>query len=162
MANAFKEGDRVQVVDRDASAEDAKSGMFYNHYRGLIGTVQKVYESSNDIAVTIDEGVLPDAIAARHSDIRLAMKTKWLDALSEEARGKLTDQEKDFQLHYSILVAPKDLLPSDAPAPVASAHTETKAIAEKAGAEAPPKRRTAAEIEADEAAYLESRRAEER
>ncbi len=55
MAQAFKDGDRVQVVDREANAADVKSSLFYNHYRGLVGTVQKVYETTDDIAVTVDE-----------------------------------------------------------------------------------------------------------
>src|ERR1051326_2418690 len=42
MPTKFKEGDRVRIVDREATAEDAKSGMFQNHFRGLVGVVQKL------------------------------------------------------------------------------------------------------------------------
>lgn len=163
MAQAFKEGDRVQVVDREASAADVKSSLFYNHYRGLVGTVQKVYESSNDVAVTVDEDSLPEPICTRHLDVRQAMKTKWLDSLSEEARNRLTEQERDFTLRYTILVAPKDLLSSEKPI----AQEKSKAAIDAApapaadAAEPPsPRRKTAAEIEAAEEEYLRSRNSE--
>ena len=110
MAQTFTEGDRVQVVDRAATAADVKSSLFYNHYRGLVGTVQKVFETTDDIAVTVDEASLPEPICTRHLEIRANMKAKWLDGLSEEARNRLTEQEKDFKLRYTILVAPKDLV----------------------------------------------------
>lgn len=161
MEHIFKEGDRVQVVDREANADDVKSSMFYNHYRGLIGTVQKVFETTDDIAVTIDETRLPEPIGTRHNDVRLAMRAKWLDGLSEEARSKLTDQEKDFKLRYTILVAPKDLLPSNEPVP-----DEVKAIEVAPSMPstvtdlASPRRKTAAEIEAAEEEYLRSRKTE--
>jgi len=169
MANIFKEGDRVQVVDREATAADVKSSMFYNHYRGLVGTVQKVYETTKDLSVTVDEDSLPEAISTRHQDVRQAMKSKWLDGLSEEARNRLTEQEKDFVLRYTILVDPKDLLPSDKPlaqngpkqaiesgesAPAIAAHKVDTMDAE------PPRRKTAAEIEAAEEEYLRSRKLE--
>ena len=49
----IKEGDRVEIVDRDATAEDVKSGLFYNHFRGLTGTVQKLH-SSEEVSVEIE------------------------------------------------------------------------------------------------------------
>jgi ribosomal protein L21E len=163
MPNVFKEGDRVQVVDREATAADVKSNLFYNHYRGLVGTVQKVFETTVDVAVTVDEDSLPEAIGTRHQDIRQAMKTKWLDGLSEEARNRLSEQEKDFNLRYTILIAPVDLLPSNKPLAV---HTPTAAIeaapAPETAVSQPgsPRRKTAAEIEAAEEEYLRSRKLE--
>lgn len=159
MADPFKEGDRVQVVDRAATAADIKSNMFYNHYRNLVGTVQKVYESSGDVSVTVDEASLPEAIAIRHNDVRQGMKTKWLEGLSEEARNRLTDQEKDFTLRYTILVAPKDLIPSSQPTPDGTRASVAEKSIETAATE-PPRRKTAAEIEAAEEEYLRSRKAE--
>jgi len=37
------------------------------------------------------------------------MKSKWMDGLSEEMRGRLTEAERDFQLRYTVLVAVGDL-----------------------------------------------------
>jgi ribosomal protein L21E len=113
---AFKEGDRVQIADRDATADDAKTGLFYNHFRGLTGTVQKIY--GEEAAIEIETQSLTETVASRHEDVREQMKTKWLDGLSEDAKSRLTDAEKDFQLRYTVLVAIKDLgKPSNAPLP---------------------------------------------
>ena len=43
MAAKWKEGDRVQIRDREATPDDAKSGLFYGHFRGLTGAIQKIY-----------------------------------------------------------------------------------------------------------------------
>ncbi len=159
MAHAFKDGDRVQVVDREANAADVKSSLFYNHYRGLVGTVQKVFEASDEIAVTIDEDSLPEPICTRHLDIRQAMKSKWLDGLSEEARNRLSEQEKDFTLRYSILVSPTDLIPLDSSISPAKPAGQIESAADGSD-EASPRRKTAAEIEAAEEEYLRSRKSE--
>ncbi len=139
MATAYKEGERVQIVDREANAEDVKSGLFYNHFRGLTGTIQKVY-STQEIVVEVEQESLTDAIAARHNDVQEAMKAKWLDGLSEEAKGRLTEKERDFRLRYSLLVHASDLK-----APVAAAIP-------------PGTRATSADLEAAEQAYLDSRK----
>jgi len=159
MNHTFTEGESVQVVEREATADDAKSGLFYNHYRNLTGLVQKVYETTEEIAVIVDEPSLSDAISTRHSDIRAAMKAKWLDGLSEEARGRLTDAEKDFRLNYSILIAPADLRLIDVSARQTTA--AVKPIAEEPIAIEAPKRKTSAEIDAEEEAYLRNRQASE-
>ena len=65
MTAAFKEGDRVRIVDREATAEDLKSGLFYNHFRGVSGTVQKVY--ATEVAVEVDQSTLSEAVATRES-----------------------------------------------------------------------------------------------
>ena len=142
MAEPFKDGDRVQIVDREQNADDIKSSLFFNHYRGLVGTVQKVY-ATGEVAVDIELSSLPDAVAHRHSDVQEQMKTKWLDGLSEEARNRLSDKEKDFLLHYIVLVGLTDLIVPDG-----------KPRAE----EEAPRRRTSAEIEAEEEAYLQQRK----
>src|SRR5438034_759301 len=103
MAAKFKEGDRVQIVDREATADDGKSGLFYNHFRGLTGTIQKIYPTQ-EAALDIETESLTEAVANRHLDVQEQMKSKWLEGLSEEARNRLTEQEKDFRLRYTILV----------------------------------------------------------
>lgn len=159
MDHSFKEGDSVQVVDREATADDAKSGLFYNHYRNLTGVVQKPYETTEEIAVIVDEPSLSDAISTRHGEIRAAMKAKWLDGLSEEARGRLTDAEKDFRLNYSILIAPADLRLIDPAARMTTA--VEKPVAVETHAIEAPRRKTSAEIDAEEEAYRLSRQTSE-
>jgi ribosomal protein L21E len=107
VAATFKEGDRVRIVDRDATAEDLKSGLYYNHFRGVTGTVQKMY--ATEVAVEVDQATLNEAVAVRHNEMQEQMKNKWLDSLSEEARNRLTPKERDFKLRYTVLVAVKDL-----------------------------------------------------
>jgi ribosomal protein L21E len=139
MATALKEGERVEIVDREANADDVKSGLFYNFFRGLTGTVQKVY-ATDEISVEIEQESLPDAVANRHTDVQETMKAKWLDGLSEEGRNRLTDKERDFKLHYTLLVHAKDLkAPSAAAIPAGT-------------------RATSADLAAAEQAYLESRK----
>ena len=138
MATTFNEGERVQVVDREANAEDVKSGLFYNHFRGLTGTVQKIY-ATQEAVVDVEQESMTEAIVKRHIEVQEAMKAKWLDGLSEEAKSRLTESEKDFRLRYSLLVHVNDLKAPDAAAiPVGT-------------------RATLAEIEAKEQAYLATR-----
>lgn len=101
-------GSRVRIATRSATADDAKSGLYYPHFAGLTGTVQHVYDA-DEVAVEIDPEALTAEVRARHASVRDQMKTKWLDGLSEEGRSKLTEREKDFRLRYVVLVSRKDL-----------------------------------------------------
>src|SRR5690349_2960153 len=148
----FKEGDRVRVVSREQTEEDNKSGIYYNHYAGLTGTVQKVY-SKTEVTLDIELESLSREVRKRHDEVRDQMKTKWLDSLSEEGRGKLTEREKDFILRYVILVKMDDLEKAGArPAPPKPA-----AAASEPPPPAPQTRLTLAEIEAAEMAELQRR-----
>jgi ribosomal protein L21E len=151
MATTFREGDRVRIADRPATADDAKSGMFFDYYRGLTGTVQKVYPTQ-EAAVEIDMGSLTEPVAKRHLDVQEQMKTRWLDGLSEEARNRLSETEKDFRLRYTLLVMLKDLTAHDKP-PVARPVPASAPVAEAA-----PKRATSADLTAAEEAELRRRR----
>lgn len=108
MPAKFKEGDRVRIADREATTEDAKTGLFQNHFRGLVGVIQKLY-STNEVAIEVDQSTLTEAMAARHLEMQEQMKSKWLDGLSEDARNRLTPKERDFTLRYSVLVAVSDI-----------------------------------------------------
>jgi hypothetical protein len=132
MAQSLTEGALVRVADRETSATDLKSGLFYPYYRGLTGTVAKIYADST-ATVAIDPESLPDDIRKRHQTGTDAMRQKWLDGLSDEGRNKLSAAEKKFSLRYSLLVGTADLLPLDAPE---------------------PSRKSLSEIEAAEAAHL--------
>src|ERR1043166_1985376 len=107
MAKSFQEGDRVQIVDRPTTADDEKSGLYYPYFRGLTGTIQKIY-ATQEVAVEVETESLTETIAHRHLDVQENMKSKWLDGLSEEARNRLNEKERNFQLRYTVLVALKD------------------------------------------------------
>jgi hypothetical protein len=164
MATAFKEGDRVRVADREATADDAKAVLFFNHFRGLTGTIQKVYAEQH-AAVEIDNESLPEPILRRHIEVQETMKAGWLDKLSDEARNRLTDQERDFRLRYTVLVALNDLAPGgerpERAATVGSGErtTEVAARVPDAGADVGVARRaTSSDLEAAEEAELLRRR----
>ena len=123
MAHTYAEGDAVRFADRDATAADTKSGLFYPYYRGLTGTVVKLYSDST-AAVAVDTDSLPDDIRKRHQAGTDAMRQKWLDGLSEEGRNKLSAAEKKFSLRYSLLVSVSDLTPGEAPEPSRKSLTE--------------------------------------
>ena len=158
----WKQGDHVRIVARDVTADDLKNQMYFGHYGGLTGTIQKVY-SDSEIAVEVDLASLPPEIRDRHNDVRDQMKTKWLEGLSEEGRSHLTEREKNFNLRYVVLVAGKDLErvssahstsgTSDANASEGQSAEHVASIVE--GTAAP--RKTLAEIEAAEQAELRKR-----
>jgi siderophore synthetase component len=107
MAN-LKSGDRVKISSREVTAQDAKTGLFFNHFRGLTGTVQKVYKSG-EVAVEVEMEALPRDIWKRHMETRDQMRQKWLDSLADDVRRKLTPEQKTFELRYVALVAAQDL-----------------------------------------------------
>jgi hypothetical protein len=160
MATKWKEGDRVQIRDREATAEDVKSGLFYSHFRGLTGSIQKIYPT-DEAAVEIEAESLAEAVKQRHAEVQEQMKTRWLDGLSEEARGRLSEQERNFRLHYTVLIRVNDLVaPGAKPAKEVPASTEKPAPAvpaKKPAQEQTAPRQTAADYEAAEEAYLRSR-----
>lgn len=124
----FKAGDRVRVVTREHTAKDIKENAYFPHLAGLTGTVAKVY-SPEEMVVTVEREALPEKNAARHAEIEAAMQEKWLDSLSQDARGKLTDREKEFHLHYTILINSADLEPAtgsrpEKPAPEPVVHAK--------------------------------------
>jgi ribosomal protein L21E len=108
MSAKFKEGDRVRIADREATAEDVKSGLYQNHFRGLTGTIQKLY-TTNEVAVEVELSSMSEAIAARHLEMQERKKNDFLESLSDEARNKLTPKERDFKLRYTVLVSANDL-----------------------------------------------------
>ncbi len=131
------EGAPVRLADRETSAADTKSGLFYPYYRNLTGTIAKLY-SDNTAAVAVDPDSLPDDIRQRHQAGTDAMRQKWLDGLSDEGRNKLSAAEKKFSLRYSLLVSVNDLTNDLTPAGAPQLS-----------------RKSSAEIDADEAAHLE-------
>ena len=122
-AKPLTEGEAVRLADRETTAADTKSGLFYPYYRGLTGTIAKLYSDST-AAVAVDPDSLPDDIRKRHQAGTDAMRQKWLDGLSEEGRSKLSAAEKKFSLRYSLLVSLSDLSPGDSAEPPRRGMTE--------------------------------------
>ena len=161
-AKALQAGAAVEIVARAAGPEDVKSGLYFDYFAGLRGTVRKHYDDDT-VAVIVDTASLPDQMRKRHQTQQETARTKWLDGLSDEARRKLTDREQQFSLSYTLLLVAPDLIPLDAksekqppkPAPKPALVLDLDDATPMA--EAPP-RRTLAEIEADEQRHLEQRR----
>ena len=107
MAN-LKTGDRVRISDRTATPQDLKSGLFFNHFRGLFGSVQKVYKDQQ-VAVELEIDALPEDVWKRHMATRDQMRQRWLEGLADDVRRKLTAEQKEFMLRYVVLVAAGDL-----------------------------------------------------
>lgn len=110
MRPTFKPGDRVRVADRLATAQERKERKFFDHFRNLRGTIQRVYEDG-EICLEVDRESLPEPIRKRQEEMEAGMKERWLNSLSEEAHRRLTEEEKHFFLRYSIIVPATDLVP---------------------------------------------------
>lgn len=138
MSKNLAEGDQIRIAEREATAADTKSGLFYPHYGGLRGVVAKVYADGTS-AVNINEDSLPTEIRERHQNGSQAMRQKWLDGLSDEARNRLSAAEKKFALRYTILVSQNDL---------------TVEGASEKNLSAEPGRKSLADLDAEEARHL--------
>jgi hypothetical protein len=139
---SFKEGDRVRVVAREQTNTDIKSGLYYPHFANLRGAILKVY--GEEASVLIDRETLSPEVRERHESSETAERKRYLDRLSEDAKGKLGQKEKEFNLAYAILISTNDLQKDDAPA------GETEA--ERA------KRLTTNDLDAAEEAFLAARK----
>jgi ribosomal protein L21E len=148
----FTDGDRVRIITREPDENDQKSGLYYRHFGGLVGSVQKVYANS-EVSVDVDLSSLTREVRKRHEEIRGQMKSKWLDGLSEEGRNRLTEREKNFRLRYCVLVKMEDL-----EAGPALAGAEEDPDFDEAEEPVPEVRRpTQADLESAEEAYLRER-----
>lgn len=142
MPKLLTVGEPVSASPREATPADAKSGLFYPHYRGLTGTIHKIYPDGTAI-VLVDDQSLPEDVRERHQAGTQAMRQKWLDGLSDEARNRLSASEKKFALRYTILIALGDLTSlGDA------------AVAKEANDVPQPARKSLAELEAEESRHL--------
>jgi ribosomal protein L21E len=142
----FNEGDRVKIIARDQTNADIKSGLYYPHFANLRGAILKVY--GEEASVLVDRETLPDEVRKRHEATETAERKRYLDRLSEDARGKLGQKEKEFNLAYAVLVSVNDLEKDKTP--------PAKSVS-AAEAEAEAKRLTEKDLEAREAAFLAER-----
>lgn len=164
MAN-MKEGDRVQIVARQQTSSDQKEKTYYPFMAGLRGTIYRLYQDGR-ASVLIDPDSLPEPIRARHSEAEERMKNRWLESLSEEARSRLTPEEKEFHLNYVLLVRLEDLQPEtkrsrpskavqeQSSSPAANVKTEELTLTSPSEA---PKRKTLQDLERAEEEFLKSR-----
>jgi len=136
MAN-LKEGDRVQIIAREQTNSDIKERSYYPYMGGLRGTIYRLYTDGR-AAVQVDLDSLPEAVLSRHTEAQERMKNRWIESLSEEARARLTPEEREFHLNYVLLVRVEDLQPEGkrtrATATVRTAEPESKATATRAAA----------------------------
>jgi len=147
----FKQGDNVVIATREQTSADVKSGLYYGHFAGLHGTILKVY--GEEASVLVDRETLPAPILKRHEGNEKAERGRYLDRLSEVARNSLGEKEKNFALHYAVLVSVKDLSPVKAgKKPAAKPAADAAASAEEGG-----KRLTENELSAAEEAFLRER-----
>jgi len=113
MAN-LQAGDPIRIAAREQEPADIKSQLYYPHYANLRGTVLKLYGEEASVLVDLDS--LPTDVRKRHAENENAMRTRWLDGLSEEGRNRLSARDKQFALKYAVLVSLKDLHPAPADA----------------------------------------------
>lgn len=107
---SWKEGDRVRVVSRTVTAEDRKSGRYFEHMAGLVGTVQSVY-SPDEVAVKVDPECLGEITSNVHATAVQRMRDKFLSSIGEEQKKTLTKEELAFNAHFVLLVRSTDLEP---------------------------------------------------
>lgn len=136
MAN-FKEGDCVQIVTREQTNGDVKGRSYYPFMGGLRGTIYRLY-SDGRAAVQIDPDSLPETVLTRHVEAQERMKNRWIEGLSEEARSRLTPEEREFHLNYVLLVSLEDLQPKGR-----RGRSASTAKAQKAKGETTPSAETA-------------------
>jgi hypothetical protein len=154
-ASDFQNMDRVQVIDREATPEETKKRIFYNHMRGLTGTVRRVYAEEEEVWVDVDLDSLPEEVRHRHRETEDQMRQKWLDGMSDEARRKLGGAEKQFSLRYSILTSPGHLILLERGAEASPSGDRPEAEAESS-----PRRKTLDDLTAAEQEFMERARAQ--
>lgn len=148
---SFKAGDRVQIVDREMTSADIKSGLYYDYFRNLTGVVDRVYED-NSVCVKVDMDSLPEDVRKRHLQVQDAVRTRWLNGLGQEQRDRLSETDRSVILGYNILVGAADLLPGGKAKPAAK-KTASAESTKKAEAVHRP---TEKDIEKAEEEYLKT------
>ena len=167
----WKAGDRVRIVSRESSREDAQTFLYFGHMKGLTGTVQNYYDV-DQVAVKIDPDAFTDTLATIHKEAVKRMRAKFLDSLGEEQKRRMSKEERRFDANHVVLVHSDDLEKGPSAPKVAKVEdeededleafdpTSVKQDALYDDAEVPeePRRRTLQEIEAEEQAELDRRK----
>jgi hypothetical protein len=153
----LKTGDRVKIADRDMTLADVKSGLYYDYFRNLIGTVERVYDD-NTVCVNVDLDSLSESTLTNHQSIEDSVRKQWVNGLGVEKREQMREADKELKLRYNILVSAADLSPAGKakPAPKAAAGKSEAAASPKKPAREEPHRLTQSDIEKAEEEYLKS------
>lgn len=105
---SWKEGDQVKIVTRDVTADDRKTGRYFDHMAGITGMVTNVY-GPDEVAVRMD----PTSIGAIAKDVHIEavrrMREKFNSKVSEEGKSMLSPEELNFSANYVLLVRSADL-----------------------------------------------------
>lgn len=131
---SFKNGDKVRVITRDIKPEDEKNGLYYSYFGGLTGSVDCIYDDGS-VCVDVDLDSLSEAARERHLKMQEAEKTKWLEGLSGEARGRLTAEQKQLKLSYKILTSVNDIEPFKGDKPTGGKRASKPAEADSSDSE---------------------------
>ncbi len=108
---SIRTGDRVSIVTRPVTEDDAVEQLYFEYFGGLTGTVVKIYDNGS-VCVNVDlESLRPD-FQKRHAELEKLEKERWLNSLSEEAKRNMTAEQKQYKIDYTILVSEKDLVPA--------------------------------------------------
>ena len=103
-----KEGDQVRVVSRPITDQDRTVFGYYEHMKGLTGTVENIY-SKDEVAVKVDLACLAKIPADLHKDATKRMRERFTESVGEEARKQLSKEELEFVPHYMLIVRSEDL-----------------------------------------------------
>lgn len=104
----LKENDRVRIVSRPVTEQDRKANRYYEHMAGQTGTVAAVY-GPEEVAVRVDLDQMSKVAREVHKEAAKRMMDRFLQATSEEQKGKLTEDEMNFSANYVLLVRAEDL-----------------------------------------------------
>lgn len=164
----MKVGDKVQVTTREVTNDDIKSSLYFSYFGGLYGVIDRIYDDGT-VCVDVDLDSLSQDARDRHIETQEAERKRWLDGLSGEAKGRLSEEQKKLSISYKILVSKKDIEPAKGGKPKASksekSSDDSSAAASKGPARAPdpvgsdqepPKRLSEADLEAKEEEFLRS------
>ncbi len=104
----IKAGDAVMIRSREVSGEDTRTGLYYSHFGGLYGTIDRVYDDGS-VCVEIELDSLDDEMRKRHLAMQEAERKRWLSNLSGEMRNRLTAEQRQLKMSYKLLVSKNDL-----------------------------------------------------
>ena len=104
---SYKTGDRIIINSRETTVDDEKSGLYYKHFGGLTGVVDRLYDDS--VCIHVDLESLSNDMKKRHDEIQEFERKRWLSSLSDEARNRLNAEQKKLKISYKILVSINDI-----------------------------------------------------
>lgn len=108
----WKEGDRAKVVTRPVTEEDRKKNRYFDHMAGLVGSIQNVYPTTNEIALNVERESMTPVTAEVHAAANQRMRERFAKDTSEEQKKQLTKDDLEFTANYVVLVQASDLEPA--------------------------------------------------